>query len=150
MENRKRKLFKVNYIHYYEARRYISTCTEVKYYNDLLEIAERYGLILLSKVSIYEVVKIKDTPYKRIALLQCGQETIDFILANKEDCKVRVCIKLDDPYLLMEKKHFKKKKFVDELFDRLDIKLVRFVITDEYHKENIENKIRNIISQPVY
>lgn len=150
MNNKKRKLFKINYIHYYEEIKYILTITEFKYYSDLLEIAERYDLVLLTKVSIYEVVKIKDTLYKRFAFLQCGRETIDFVLADKKDCRTKVCIKLDDPYLLREKKYSKKKKFIDELFSKLNINILRLNITDEYNKENIENKIRNIIYQPVY
>ncbi len=145
----KRKLFKINYIHYFESKRYIITMTELRYYKDLLKIAEKYDLILLTKVSIYDIVRIKDTLYKKIALYQCDHETIDFVFVDKKDCRIRICVQLDDPYITNKRK-LKRRQFIIELFKILDINLIRLKITDEYNIENIENKIRNILSEPMY
>lgn len=144
----KRRLFKVKYTNYFEPKRYIITYTELKYYKDFLDMAKRLDLILLTKVSIYNLIKIKDTLYKRIAFKQCGHETIDFILADKETCRMRVCIQLDDPY--NKKERLKIDNFINELFDELNIKLIRIKIDEDFNKEYLENQIRNIIREPIY
>ncbi len=153
MKNKKRKLFKVNYIHYFEPIDYIINLTEIRYYNDLVEIADKYNFLLLSKVSIRSMVKIKNTLYKWYAAYQCGHEVMDFVLVDKKDGKTIVCISLDDPYYLTEKQNHKRKVFIDELFDILNVKLIRVNITDEYAREKLENKIKNMIissQQQVY
>ena len=144
MEDKKRKLFKVKYTNYFESKKYILTYTEIKFYKDLFEIAERLNLILFTKVSIYELINIKDTLYRRIALRQCGHHTIDFILASKDTCEIKLCIQLIDPYN-NEKKTLRREKFVDELFDELKIKLYKIKITDEYNKDHLEININNIL-----
>lgn len=144
----KKKLFKVKYTNYFETKRYIITYTELKYYKDLLDMAKRLDLILLTKVSIYNLIQIKDTLYKKIAYRQCGHETIDFIFADKESCRMRVCIQLDDPYNKLERE--KKDNFINELFEELDIKLIRIQINKDFNKEYLENQIRNIIKEPLY
>lgn len=146
---KKRKLFKVKYTNYFTAKRYIITYTELKYYKDLLEIATNLNLILLTKVSIYNLVQLKDTLYIPIGKKQCGNETIDFILSEKDSCRMRVCIQLDDPYN-KNKKKVKRNEFINELFDELDIKLIRIKINEEYNKEYLESQIRKIVSEPIY
>ena len=69
-KSRKKRLFKVKYTNYFEARRYIITYNELKFYKEFLEIAQKLNLILLTKVSIHNLVSIKDTLYKKIALKQ--------------------------------------------------------------------------------
>lgn len=71
MKNRRKKrIFKVKYTNYFEPRRYIITYNELKFYKDFFEIAERLDMILLTKVSIHNLVSIKDTLYRPIALKQ--------------------------------------------------------------------------------
>ena len=144
----KRKLFKVKYSNYFETKRYIITYTELKYYKDLLDIAKSLDLILLTKVSIYDLIKVKDTLYKKIAYKQCGHETIDFILADKATCRMRVCIQLEDPYNKQVRE--KTDNFINELFEELNIKLIRIQTNKEFNKEYLESQIRNIIKEPLY
>lgn len=147
MQNR-RKIFKVKYTNYFESKRYIITYTELKYYKDLMEIARTLDLILLTKVSIYDLIQIKDTLYKKIAYRQCGHETIDFIFADKDTCRMRVCIQLKDPY--NSKKREKIDSFINDLFGELNIKLIRIPINKDFNKQYLENQIRNIIREPIY
>ncbi len=71
MKNRKNKrLFKIKYTNYFESKKYIITYNELKFYKEFFEIAQRLNLILLTKVSIHNLVNIKDTLYKNIALKQ--------------------------------------------------------------------------------
>lgn len=69
--NNKRKIFKINYIHYFDSLRYIMTYNELQFYNQFMELAEKLGMILLTKVSIHSLVVLKeDTIYKPIGLRQ--------------------------------------------------------------------------------
>lgn len=72
MDNKeKRRIFKINYIHYFEPIRYIITYNELQFYKQFAELAERLGMILLTKVSIHNLVGLKsDTFYKTIGLRQ--------------------------------------------------------------------------------
>lgn len=144
----KRKLFKVKYSNYFETKRYIITYTELKYYKDLLDIAKSLDLVLLTKVSIYDLIRVKDTLYKKIAYKQCGHETIDFVFADKATCRMRVCVQLKDPYNKQERE--KTDNFINELFQELNIKLIRIQTNKEFNKEYLESKIRNIIKEPLY
>ncbi len=144
MEEKKRKIFKVKYTNYFEPKKYLLTYTEIKFYNNLFEIAERLNLVLYTRVSIYELVNIKDTLYKRIAFRQCGHYTVDFVLATKDTSEIKLCIQLIDPYT-DNVKTLKRQKFVDDLFDELNIKLLKIKITDEFNKDYMEIDINNII-----
>lgn len=145
---RKTRLFKVKYTNYFEARRYMITYNELEFYKKFFEIAERLNMILLTKVSIYNLVNIKDTLYKTFAFKQCGKETIDFIFADKDTCRARMCINLDDPY--ESKERIKKNQFVNELFKELDINLIRIRIDEDYNFFYLENKLREIIAHSAY
>ena len=149
MKKEKRKIFKVKYTNYFVPKRYIITYTELRYYKDLLEISSSLDLILLTKVSIYNLIQLKDTFYKSIGKRQCGNQTIDFILSDKESCRMRLCIQLDDPYN-KERQKIRRDKFINELFSELNIKMIRIKINEEYNKEHLENQIRQIVSQPVF
>lgn len=141
MKNKKkRRLFKVKYTNYFEPQKYIMTFTELKFYKQFFEIAQRLNLILLSKVSLHELVIIKDTLYRPMALKQCGTESIDFVFVD-ENGKIILCIRLQDPYI----NKFKKERFITELFDELNIKLVRIKLNDYLNEIQLENQLAELI-----
>lgn len=145
MKNKKkRRLFKVKYTNYFEPKKYIITFTELKFYKKFFEIAERLNLILLTKVSIHQLVSIKDTLYKPMALKQCGTECIDFMFADKETCKILLSIRLQDPYMNEKKK--KSERFITELCDELNINLIKMKITEDFNEIYLENQLSEIMA----
>lgn len=62
---------------------------------------------------------------------------------------MRLCIRLDDPYI-RDKKILKRERFINELFEELDINLIRIKINQDYNYIFLENKLREIISKPAY
>lgn len=63
---------------------------------------------------------------------------------------MRLCIKLDNPYVKYKKSNIKTERFINELFEELGISLIRIKIDADYNFIYLENKLREIISKPAY
>ena len=63
---------------------------------------------------------------------------------------MRLCIKLDSPYVKYKKSNIKTERFINELFEELGISLIRIKIDADYNFIYLENKLREIISKPAY
>jgi len=135
---------KTNYNLYYKPKRYIISLTELKFYKELLEIAKRNNLILLTQVSLYNIIETKQTNYKQTAFNKIRSKSIDFVLADIETCRARVCIELDD-YTHKNLDRIDRDNFLNNLFSDLGIKLMRIPVSKQYDIEKIETEIKNTI-----
>lgn len=132
-----------NYNKYYRPKRYVITLTELKFYTVLMEIAKELDLIVFSQVSLYNIIqtrenldfKTKTTYFNKIA-----SKSIDFILVNKLDCKIKLCIELDDR-THTQRKRIERDKFINELFSDLGINLLRYPVYNVYYKETLKTRI---------
>lgn len=140
------------YKKYYKPRRYITTLNELSFYNVLLEIAKELDLILFAQVSLYSIIETKenlDYSTQTTYFNKINRKSIDFVLVNKENCKIKLCIELDDPT------HYKKKRqerdtFINELFQELEIPLLRYPSFTIYYKEPLKKKILENMKDTYY
>lgn len=138
-----------NYNIYYKPKRYIITLTELKFYNILLQIAKELDLILLAQVSLYNIVEPKETKYKNTAFNKIRSKSIDFVLVDKENCRIKLCIELDD-YTHNRPNRIERDKFINELFKSLNINLIRFKASNYYDKEALKQRIKENIKNNYY
>jgi len=141
-----------NYNKFYKSKIYLITLNELVFYNVLLEIAKELDLILCSQVSLYNIVETKkglDKSNEIKYFNKISRKSIDFVLVDKKDCRIRLCIELDDN---THKKYnrIERDKFINKLFKDLNINLIRISSRFHYNKEELKNLIENNISKNYY
>lgn len=142
----------INYKKYYKPRRYITTLNELNFYNTLLEITRELDLILFAQVSLYSIIETRenlDYSTKTTYFNKINRKSIDFVLVNKENCRVKLCIELDDP-THYRKKRIERDNFINELFKELEIPLLRYPSYTIYYKEPLKKKILENIKDTYY
>lgn len=135
---------KIDYNKYYEPKRYIITINELIFYKILLEIAKELNLILLCQVSLYSILKTKTKNYTYFNKI--SSKSIDFVLARQNDCRIKLCIELDDKTHNYPER-IKRDKFINDLFKDLNINLLRIKSKPVYDKENIKQQILELIKE---
>lgn len=141
-----------NYKNYYRPKRYVITLNELKFYNILMEIAKELDLILFSQVSLYNILETKknlDPKTKQIYFNKIASKSIDFVLVNKKDCKIQLCIELDDS-THRQARRIKRDEFINKLFQDLEINLLRYPVYNVYYKETLKRKIQENIKEHYY
>ena len=142
---------KTKYKEYYKPKIYITTLNEMKFYNVLLEIAKELDYILFTQVSLYNIVQLKDdlaystrtTYFNKIA-----SKSIDFVLVDKK-CRIKLCIELDDN-THKKKNRIERDIFINELFQELEIDLLRYPVYNVYYKDTLKRKIQESIKEHYY
>lgn len=142
--------YEVNsYAKYYKPKYYITTLNELKFYNVLLEVAKELDLILFCQVSLYNIVSMReDLDYRtrETYFNKIASKSIDFVLVNKSNCRIRLCIELDDTTHKRRKRR-ERDAFINKLFRDLGINLLRYPIYNVYYKDSLKNKIEEIIQK---
>lgn len=115
---------------------YLLTKNELKFYRILKQITNKLGYSLFCQVSLYQIVNSKN--YKDFNKIK--SKSIDFVI-TQENCKILLCIELDDSTHKKEKR-IERDKFIDNLFKDLGIKLLRISVQNYYNVEELENKIK--------
>lgn len=140
------------YKNYYRPKRYLITMNELKFYNVLMEIAKELDLVLFSQVSLYNILETKqnlDYKTKTIYFNKIASKTIDFVLVDKKDCRIKLCIELDDN-THNQRKRIERDIFINELFNELEINLLRYPTYNVYYKETLKNKIQEKLKDHYY
>lgn len=150
-ENNLKEEHSTNYIKYYKPKIYITTLNEMKFYNVLLEIAKELDYILFSQVSLYNIVSMKEnldysthTKYFN----KIASKSIDFVLVDKK-CRIKLCIELDDT-THRKKNRIERDKFINDLFEELEIDLLRYPVYNVYYKDTLKKKIQESIKEHYY
>lgn len=137
---------------HYKKKLYLTTKTELEMYKILLEICTKYNLILFTQVVLYEIVQVNEKPFTREHAKYFNKicsKSIDFVIADKETTRIRLCIELDDP-THKKKKRIQRDEFIDKLFEDLQIDLLRIKTCNEYNINQIESKIRSTCTDIYY
>lgn len=141
-----------NYKQYYQPKIYITTLNELKFYTVLLEIAKELDLILFSQVSLYNIIETKhnlDYKTKTTYFNKIASKSIDFVLVDKKDCKIKLCIELDDSTHKQEKR-IERDNFINKLFEDLEINLIRQPVYNIYYKDTIKKRIQEKMKDHYY
>ena len=134
---------KNNYNKFYRPKRYLITLNELKFYSILMEIAKELDLVLFSQVSLYNIIEMqKNLDYKTrtIYFNKIASKSIDFVLVDKKDCRIKLCIELDDK-THNQAKRIDRDLFINQLFKELEINLLRYPTYNVYYKETLKNQI---------
>ena len=132
----------INYKEHYTPREYILTKSELEIYKILTEIANELNLTLLSQVSLYSILRSKKGNDKYFNKIK--SKSIDFVLIDKMNSKIKLCIELDDK-THEQKERIERDNFINQLFKDLKIQLLRIKVNNYYNKIDIENQIMKAI-----
>ncbi len=141
-----------NYKKYYRPKRYVISLNELNFYNVLTEIANELNLTVFSQVSLYNIVETLpnlDYKTKRTYFNQISQKSIDFVLVDKNDCRIKLCIELDDS-THQQKNRIERDKFINELFRCLEINLLRYPVYKNYYKDTLKKRIEENMKEHYY
>lgn len=141
-----------DYSKYYKPKRYITTLNELNFYNVLLEISKELDMILFSQVSLYNIISMKenlDYSTKNKYFNKIASKSIDFVLVDKKNCRIRLCIELDDTTHYKQKR-IERDNFINKLFKDLEIDLLRYPIYKVYYKDILKRKIQETIKEHYY
>ena len=127
---------KIDYKNLYNKKEYLLTQPELKFFKLIKNITEKNNLNIFSQVALYEIVTSKNIKdFNKIK-----SKTIDFVITDT-NCKIKLCIELDDPTHIKENRQ-QRDKFIEDLFNQLNIKLIRIPVQSYYNLKEIEEKIK--------
>ena len=114
---------------------YLLTQNELKFYKLLKNITDKYNLIIFTQVSLYEIINannLKD--FNKIK-----SKSIDFVITDVNS-RIKLCIELDDT---THKKINRQKRdiFINNIFQELEIKLLRIPVQNYYNLKKLEELI---------
>lgn len=142
----------MDYKKYYRPKRYVITKNELNFYTVLLEVAKELNLMVFSQVSLYNILETKpnlDYKTKTIFFNKIASKSIDFVLVDKKDCRIKLCIELDDSTHRKEKR-IERDNFINKLFKDLEIDLLRYPLYIEYYKDTLKKRIQENIKEHYY
>lgn len=142
----------INYKNYYKPKRYVTTMNELNFYNVLLEISKELDMILFSQVSLYNIISMKenlDYSTKTKYFNKIASKSIDFVLVDKNNCRIKLCIELDDT-THYKPKRIERDNFINKLFKDLEIDLLRYPVYKTYYKDTLKKKILENIKEHYY
>lgn len=136
LNNKEKNNTNIDYNKYYK-KDYIMTQAELKFYRQLKMITNELNLSIFPQVNLERIINVKnnDNAYRN----RIKSRSIDYTIVNNENCKIICCIELDD-YSHNYNDRQKRDKFINELFENVNIKLYRYNLNT-----NIENIKQNII-----
>lgn len=129
---------KINYSNYYVSKRYVITQNELRLYKVLFEVAKELNLMLFCQVSLYNILETKFNDNRYFNKIK--SKSIDFVLVRKSDCRIVLCIELDDKTHLYQDR-IERDNFVNQLFVDLDIHLLRIKNSQSFDKVVLKNAI---------
>lgn len=118
----------------YTKKEYLLTPTELKFYKILKEITDDINLIICPQVSLYEIINSNYKGFNKIS-----RKTVDFVI-TEPNLKIKCCIELDD-YTHNRKKRIERDNFINELFNEIEMRLIRITVSQYYNKEDIKKLI---------
>lgn len=139
----------INYKTYYKPKNYITTKKESIFYNVLLEIANELNYTLFAQVPLYAIVGLQDNldaSAKTSYFNKISAKSIDFVLVD-DKCRVLLCIELDDN-THKYKNRIERDKFINKLFEDLDIGLLRYPVYPVYYKDTLKKRILEKVNKP--
>lgn len=119
----------------YVKKEYLLTQTELKFYKILKQITDELNLKICPEVALYEIINNID--YKDFNKIK--SKSIDFVI-TEQNLKIKMCIELDD-YSHKQEKRIERDNFINDLFNQLNIKILRIPVQNFYNIEELKNKI---------
>ena len=112
----------------------------------------RKNMNIFAQVSLYNILNTKsdlDYKTKTIYFNKIASKSIDFVLVDKKDCRIKLCIELDDS-THNKKARIERDEFINKLFKDLEINLLRYPVYQIYYKETLKRKIQEVMKDHYY
>ena len=109
-------------------------------------------MIVFAQVSLYNILETRpNLDYKtRITYFnKIASKSIDFVLVDKENCRIKLCIELDD-CTHQKPERVNRDIFINQLFKELEIDLLRYPAYKVYYKETLKKRIQESIKNHYY
>lgn len=151
-EKRRNANFYQNFSKIYKPRIYLITKNELNFYKVLQEISKDLNLVVFAQVSLYNILQTKenlDYKTKQNYFYKIANKSIDFVLADPKDCRIKLCIELDDS-THNRPNRIKRDQFINQLFKELEIDLLRYPAYNIYYKQPLKIKIQETIKDHYY
>lgn len=139
-----KQYIKANYKEKYNKKEKLLTQNEILFYKVINEALKDKNIIINSQVVLYEIIETKknnknfNSNFNKIK-----SKSIDFVLTDKE-FNILLCIELDDT-THNRKDRIKRDDFINELFEELEIKLLRIPVQNYYSVEMINKMLEDIL-----
>lgn len=138
----------IDYKTYYKPKEYITTKKESIFYNVLLEVTNELNYTLFAQVPLYAIVGMQnnlDASTKTSYFNKISAKSIDFVIVD-DKCKILLCIELDDN-THKYKYRIERDKFINKLFEDLNIGLLRYPTYSVYYKDTLKKRILELINK---
>lgn len=120
----------------YKKKEKLLTQNELLFYKFLKYITDKNNLQLFTQVAMYQLIESNNiNDFNKIR-----SKTIDFVITDN-DTKIIMCIELDDNTHNQNKRK-ERDNFVNNLFNQLNIKLLRIKVKNYYNIEELEKQIK--------
>ena len=106
-------------------------------------------LFLVNSYNILETRSNLDYKTKTIFFNKIASKSIDFVLVDKKDCRIKLCIELDDSTHKKDKR-IERDNFINKLFKDLEIDLLRYPVYNKYYKDTLKKRIQDNIKEHYY
>ena len=130
----------------YIKRNYIMTTTELKFYKELKKVTDKNNMTIFAQVNLERIINTKNDEYKYRNKIK--SRTIDFVIVSNKNCKIICAIELDD-YTHNYKERIERDKFINGLFEKTNLPLLRIKVSNYYNLENIEQSINKYIKNEI-
>ena len=129
-------------------RKYLLTKNEYYFYKELKIIADKYNLVVLSKIRFADIVQVKNSEVESKSewfsnFGKIKSRHIDFALANPDNLYVMLIIELDDNSHYSESAK-KRDEFINSVLDKCGYKIIR-----TKGPNNLENQIVELLGLSV-
>lgn len=129
-------------------RKYLLTKNEYYFYKELKKIADKYNLVVLSKIRFADIVQVKNSEVESKSewfsnFGKIKSRHIDFALANPDNLYVMLIIELDDNSHYSESAK-KRDEFINSVLDKCGYKIIR-----TKGPNNLENQIVELLGLSV-
>lgn len=94
-------------------------------------------------------ISVLDYKTKTIFFNKIASKSIDFVLVDKKNCRIKLCIELDDNTHKKEKR-IERDNFINKLFKDLEIDLLRYPLYNIYYKDTLKKRIQENIKDHYY
>ena len=116
----------------------IFTPAEKNFYNILKEITKKINLTIMTKVRLADIISTYENNYKYFNKIKAKH--IDFVLIDNKG-NIKLLIEIDDK---SHKEHERQKRdiFLNNTFEKLNIKLLRIHVRYSYNIQELEKEIK--------
>ena len=127
----------------YTTKKLIMTKTETQFYK-LLQNAiteNNLNILIFPQINLENIIQAKNNDFA--ARNRIKSRSIDYTIVSNDTLKVLCCIELDD-YTHNTYKRINRDSFINQIFQEVNIKLIRVTVSSSYNIEQIISQIKEV------